>query len=175
MTVTAARRISSTCPLSSSSPSAYTSASRCVSACVTLGAVFCSLLDCPDGSSLGEEFKCEGGSDFRSRMGVEVMVAFAPPCVSTCTPACEANETVGFSGPRTPGLDPIKSMRVGLFAAMAAAHLVAFYFCSSRDIDFTGILERDEIDVAKAQNGLEMVLEWQTGYKERPKRVENGI
>ena len=71
---------------------------------MTRGAAFCSLLDCSDRSSLGGGFKCEGGSEFRSRMGVEVMVAFAPPGVSTCTSACEANETVGFSGSCTPGL-----------------------------------------------------------------------
>ena len=160
---------------SSSSSSAAAFASRCVSTCVTLDAAFCSLLDCVDGSSLGEGFKCEGGSGFRSRMGVEVMVAFAPQRVSICTSACEANETVGFSGSRTPGLDPIKSIKVWLFTAMAAAHFVAFCFCSSLDIDFTGVLECDKIDVANGLDGLEMACEQQTGYDESPKWVENGI
>ena len=61
-------------------------------------------------------------------MGVEVMVAYAPPGVSTCSSDCGANETVGFSVFSTPGLGAIKSMRLRLFAAMATAYFVAFFF-----------------------------------------------
>ena len=110
-----------------------------------------------------------------SRMGAEVLVAFAGPRVSTCTSEFEANETVGFSGSRNPGLNPILSMRVGLFSAMAAAYFVAFCFRSSLDIDFTGILQPDEIDVAKVQNALEMAGKQRNGYHEKPKSVGNGI
>ena len=113
-------------------------------------AAFCSPLHSIHESRLGEGFKCDLRSGFWSQMGVEVMVAFESPGVSTCTSVCEASETVGFYGSLTPSLDPIKSIRFGLFASITAPYFVAFCLCSSLDIDFTGILECDEIDVAKA-------------------------
>ena len=157
-----------------SSSSASASATRCMSTCLALGAAFGSLLDCSDGSSVGEGFQCDGGCDLghgwalRLRSHLRFQVRILVPWRARQKKA---------SVFQIPALLAwlIKSIRVLYFATMAVTYFVAFCFCSSPDISFTGILELDKIDVAKAQIALQIACERRNGYDERPKWVENGI
>ena len=80
------------------------------------------------------------GLQTRGWVGIEVR-DWRGSCAPICASRCEYLYlgVPGFLGSRTPGLDPIKSMRVGVFAVMAAASFVALCLCSSLYMDFIGI------------------------------------
>ena len=92
------------------------------------------------GSGFGSGFAL-WDSGLGVEMGAEVSTWCPPSGVSVCTSACEAKETRRFLCFCGPGTLPIKSIRDGPSAALAAAYAVALAFFSSEIGVFGGILE----------------------------------
>ena len=92
------------------------------------------------GSGFGSGFAL-WDSSLGVEMGAEVSTWCPPSGVSVCTSACEAKEARRFLCFCGPGTLPIKSIRDGPSAALAAAYAVALAFFSSEIGVFGGILE----------------------------------